>query len=283
MKRVLNLVILVTTISISVPSSMFSQQDTTEIEMIRLELKNGSTIVGDVIEENDSTLVIRTLSNIEMKIPKENITEREFIKGQIVEDEFWNSDPNKTRMFFAPTGRSLKAGKGYFSVYEIFFPFIAVGLTDWLTLSGGMSLLPGADKQLFYFAPKITPIQTTDFDASLGILYITIPDEQGAGIGYGVATYGNEKASLTLGLGFGFSGDEFEDRPIVVIGGDVRISKSVKFISENWIVLAGDVNLFSFGVRFFGENIAADFGLVFSNKSGSGFPFLPWLGFAYNF
>ena len=36
--------------------------------------------------------------------------------------------------------------------------------------------------------------------------------------------------------------------------------------------------------RFFGENLAADFGLI--HVAGSdieGFPFIPWIGFAYNF
>lgn len=265
------------------PDFTLAQQDTTEIEMVHLELIDGSTIVGNIIEEDESTLTIKTLTNLEIKVPKENIIEREIITGQITEGEFWHRDPNKTRMFFAPTGRSLKAGEGYFAAYEIFFPFIAVGVTDWFTLAGGMSLIPGAEKQAFYLAPKITPIQITNFDASLGILYLAIPDEQGAGIGYGVATYSTEKASLTFGLGFGFSGDDFADKPIIVLGGEVRVSKSIKFLSENWFVLSGDINLLSFGLRFFGENLAADFGLVFTTEGGDGFPFLPWLGFAYNF
>ncbi len=284
MRPVLNVIILITLAIISFPDFTFAQQDTTEIEMVRLELTDGSTIVGDILEEDENTIIIRTLSNLEIKVPKESIIEREIIKGQIKEGEFWNSDPNKTRMFFAPTGKSLKSGEGYFAVYEIFFPFIAVGVTDWFTLAGGISLLPGSDKQVFYFAPKITPLQITNFDASLGILYLAIPDEQGAGIGYAVATYGSEKASLTLGLGFGFSGEDFADKPIIVLGGELRVSKSIKLLSENWFVLSGDFNLLSFGLRFFGENLAADFGLIFPTEGGGdGFPFLPWLGFAYNF
>ena len=284
MRLVLKLIFLITITFISFPEFTFAQKDTTEIEMVRLELTDGSTIVGDIIEEDENTIIIRTLSNLEIKVPKENIIEREIFKGQIEEGEFWNSDPNKTRMFFAPTGKSLKSGEGYFAVYEIFLPFIAVGVTDWFTLAGGMSLLPGAEKQAFYLAPKITPIQITKFDASLGILYIAIPDEQGAGIGYAVATYGTEKTSLTFGLGFGFSGDDFTDRPIVLIGGEIRVSKSIKLLSENWFVLSADINFLSLGLRFFGENLAADFGLVFSTEwGGDGFPLLPWLGFAYNF
>ena len=284
MKTVLNFIILITLIVISCPESTFAQQDTTDIEMVQLKLTDGSNIVGDIIEEDDNTILIRTLSNLEIRVPKENIAERNIIKGQIEEGEFWHSDPNQTRMFFAPTGRALKQGEGYFSVYEIFFPFIAVGVTDWFTLAGGMTLIPGLDGQAFYIAPKFTPIQLPNFDASIGVIYLALPEsDDGGGIAYGVATYGTEKAAFTLGLGFGFSGGDFADKPIIVIGGEVRVSKSVKLISENWLVLSGDVDLISFGVRFFGENLAADFGLITSTEAGDGFPFFPWLGFAYNF
>ncbi len=284
MRPVLNFIILITLIVISCPESTFAQQDTTEIEMVQLELTDGSNIVGNIIEEDENTILIRTLSNLEIRVPKGNIAERNIIKGQIEEGEFWHGDPNQTRMFFAPTGKALKQGEGYFSVYEIFFPFIAVGVTDWFTLAGGMTLIPGAESQAFYIAPKFTPVQMPNFDASIGVIFLVVPEsDDGVGIAYGVATYGTEKATLTLGLGFGFSGGDFADKPIIVIGGEVRVSKSVKLISENWLVLSGDVDLISFGVRFFGENLAADFGLITSTEAGDGFPFFPWLGFAYNF
>lgn len=283
MKTIRKIIVLIIFTIFSFPNFMLAQQDTAKIEMVQLELEDGSTIVGDIIEEDEYSVTIRTINNLEIKVPKDNIIEREIFKGQIEKGELWHNDPNKTRLFFAPTGRALKAGEGYFAAYEIFFTFFAFGVTDWFTLAGGMSLIPGVDTQAFYFAPKITPIQVTDFDATLGVLYIAILDEQAAGIAYGVATYGTEKAAVTLGMGFGFSGEDFANQPIIVAGGEIRVSKSIKFLSENWFVLSGDVNLLSFGLRFFGENLAADFGLVFSTEGVDGFPFLPWLGFAYNF
>ena len=49
--------------------------------------------------------------------------------------------------------------------------------------------------------------------------------------------------------------------------------------------MGGDVHLLSGGIRFFGENLAADFALIFplTGEGIEGFPFLPWIGFAYNF
>ena len=47
------------------------------------------------------------------------------------------------------------------------------------------------------------------------------------------------------------------------------------------------VLILSFGIRFFGERLSADLGFFYPMSEGEGisegFPFIPWLGFAYNF
>jgi hypothetical protein len=259
-------------------------QDSTVTGLTYVELRDGSSFSGYVVEEDEEMLKIRTLAELEIVVPKSQIVKREIISGEIREGQLWYEDPNTTRMLFAPTGRGLKAGQGYFSVYEIFLPFIAVGITDWLAISGGMSLLPGADDQILYIAPKITPLSTGNFDLSAGVLYAKPPEaDEGGGIVYAVGTYGTSVSSLTVGLGFGFSGDDFADKPILVLGGDVRISRTVKLLTENWII-EGEGSLLSFGIRFFGSSLAADFALIYPTESDDdGFPFLPWVGFAYNF
>jgi hypothetical protein len=266
-------------------ANVFAQQDSTITGVHKIYLKDGSVLVGYSQSENDSLLTFKTLTSMELLIPRDQILKRETTSGTLVRGEFWRRDPNRTRMLFAPTARPLKTGQGYFSIYEIFFPFVAVGLTDFLSIAGGMTLVPGAENQLFYIAPKITPVHLENFDVAAGVLYILIPtDSENAGIVYGVSTYGTEKASLTVGLGWGFLGDDFSDKPILVLGGDVRLSGKTKLITENWILPDSDVSLVSLGIRFFGENLAADFGLVYpAGEDPEGFPFLPWVGFAYNF
>jgi hypothetical protein len=45
------------------------------------------------------------------------------------------------------------------------------------------------------------------------------------------------------------------------------------------------VSVHAFGIRLFGDELAADFALVYirSGTSPEGFPFIPWIGFVYNF
>jgi hypothetical protein len=267
-------------------AASFSPDDTTSQMPIRLTLTDGSELIGTISEEDSASLIFTTIGNIIMTVPKNQVKTREHLLGQVVGGQYVRSDPNHTRLLFAPTARALKSGQGYFSVYEIFFPFFAVGIADFVTLGGGISLFPGAESQLVYLAPKITPFQIENFSVAGGLLYIntTAGSTDGVGIYYGLCTYGSQTAALTFGLGWGFYGSDVASKPVVMIGGELRASSAVKIITENWIPPNSDTVILSFGFRFFGENLAADLG--FFHPAGSrisGFPFVPWIGFAYNF
>ena len=98
----------------------------------------------------------------------------------------------------------------------------------------------------------------------------------GTGIIYGVGSYGDQNVSATAGLGWGFYGSKTADKPILMLGREVRISNNFKFITENWIPPNSDIVILSFGIRFFGENLAANLGFIHPTISGwEGFPFIP--------
>ena len=124
-------------------------------------------------------------------------------------------------------------------------------------------------------------IKAESFFLSAGTYLLFNPSETEVfGIIYSAATFGDADNGVTLGVGYDFSDGEITDQPIIVLGGEIRISNHIKFISENWIIAQEDGNLLSFGLRFFGENFAGDFALLYpTDNSSRGFPFLPWVGF----
>ncbi len=251
-----------------------------------MTLRDGSELIGSIIDQDTVSVQFTTSGGISMTIPHKEILSTERLSGTVVGGTYVRWDPNNTRLFFAPTARPLRSGQGYFSAYQIFFPFVAFGIGNYAILAGGMSLFPGASSQLVYFAPKIIPIQTEKLHAAAGMLYIapTTGNSDGAGIYYGVVSFGDQTASLSGGLGWGFSGNETADKPILLLGGEYRLSNSTKLITENWIIPDSDSDIISFGVRFFGDNVAADLGFIrITSLETEGFPFIPWLGFAYNF
>jgi hypothetical protein len=255
-------------------------QDSTSV--YRITLEDDSEFIGKIISENDGMMIFRTLSGTEIKVAIAKITDKEKLEGSWDGSNFVKQDPNSSRLLFAPTARTLKAGKGYFADYELFLPFVAVGLTDFITISGGVSLIPGAKEQLLYFAPKIALVQDTYGGLSAGVFYMHI-EKHSFGIAYGVGTYGSRTAGVTFGLGYGFADGEFAKSPVVMLGGEAQLSNSVKLVSENWIFPEIKGALISFAVRFFGDHLAADFGLMTSTEAEGSFPFVPWLGFCYNF
>jgi hypothetical protein len=115
-----------------------AQTDTTAV--YRITLNDDSELLGKIKSESDSLIFFLTNSGLELILDKKMIKERKVVRGEWKGDTFLRADPNRTRLLFAPTGRTLSAGEGYFSAYEIFFPFLAVGITDFITLAGGMTL-----------------------------------------------------------------------------------------------------------------------------------------------
>ncbi|MFQ5633135.1 MAG: hypothetical protein ACE5I1_30575, partial [bacterium] len=218
-----------------------------------------------------------------------------------VEGEFRRFDPNYSRLLFAPTGRPLRQGDGYFSDFYVFFPSIAYGVTSNFTIMGGFSILPGVsfDEQLKYFAPKIGVRASEKFAFSIGALYTDVEDVS-AGIVFAVASFGEQDNSFTAGIGLGYTrekdnhngidgddGFKFADHPVIMLGGNFRLSNSLALVTENWLITGGDFDLneqpFTLALRFFGDRIAADVGAIFIGEVlEEGFP-VPWLSFVYNF
>jgi hypothetical protein len=205
------------------------------------------------------------------------------------------ADPNYSRLMFAPTGRPLRQGDGYFSVHELVFPGFSYGLTDNVSVSGGVSTIPGLglSQQLVYFSPKVGFELSDRAAVSIGALAAGVggsDDDLGTlGIAFAVGTFGSRDHSLTAGLGLARElGDRFADtEPILMVGGQTRLSRSISLVSENWLILDGEVPLseqpFGLALRFFNGRLSADLGVVIVGELiEDGYP-LPWLSFTYHF
>jgi hypothetical protein len=266
--------------------------DSSHVQILRL--RDGSEIVGRVIEIGESDIVFQSGLGAS-RLAKSDIEEIVEIPEESVRPGgYWFPNPNVTRLFFAPTGRMLKKGQGYFSTYFLFFPSITGAFSDRVTVGAGMSLLPGlgVERQAFYVTPQIGLYQSDKHNLSVGALVASVPawdidgnDIPTFGATYIVGSIGRPDASLTGGLTFGFADGEFEDRPAVLFGGQGRLSRRISFVSENWKFPGIDFLIISYGFRFFGEKISVDLG--FFNGLGSEdnmiFPGLPWVDFVYNF
>jgi hypothetical protein len=250
---------------------------------------DGSSNIGRIIQMDSVNIVLQT-SVTAITIPIAKITEiKESPVESLIDGEYWFPNPNATRLFFGPTAHMLKAGEGYFSDTYLFFPQMVVGLTDNITLGGGMSLFPGGgmDNQIYYLMPKIGVSLDDRLSLAGGALVINVPwvedDSYTVGVVYSVFTAGNRNRNFSAGLGYGFADGEMADKPLVMLGGEYRLSRRVSFVSENWIFPGMEEPLVSGGFRFFGEGIAVDLALVNVLGEDMLMPGIPFIDFVYNF
>ncbi|MFQ5709369.1 MAG: hypothetical protein ACE5HO_18070 [bacterium] len=255
----------------------------------KIEFADKTKLYGKITKCSKDTVWFTTLTGLRIAIPDHQIAGVSSPAGQFVGGSFLTYDPNQTRLFFGPTGRTLRQGEVTFSDFYVFFPTLSVGVSDFFMLGGGVSLIPGASSQLVYFAPKARFFHGQNFDMAGGLLYLAVPGEGGVGAAYSALTLGNPLHGLTLGAAMPFSssdgGSELESA-ILFVGGEIQLSNTLKLISENWIFTGGDgLAILSGGFRFIGDRLTVDLGFFAAPQlsDGDGFPLLPWLGFSLNF
>ena len=231
------------------------------VELYELVLRDGSRIFGTIQSESDDQIVLRTTAGATVTASRGDIVSLRLVKGRMERGEFLRPDLHRTRLFFAPTARSLDQGEVSFGVFQFVAPFVQVGVTDRISMGGGTPLLFGIDEwdRPFWITPKVQLVKTPGAQAAAGLLHVFDTDGDRAGIAYGVGTFGNDDNALTTGAGVAYAGD---DRGwIVMVGGEGRLTNNIKVMTENY-VWKGGTGIVSGGVRFFGERLSADLALA---------------------
>jgi hypothetical protein len=257
-----------------------------------VRLYDGSVLYGRIAERDSVHILVLTTGGTTVNIPSDRIRSLRASRGREVDGTYWPEDPNGTRLLFTSTGRALGRGEGYVSTYFLFFPFVAYGVTEKLTIAGGTPVFPGIVGQAFYLAPKLTLRETDKGSFAIGALSFGLTEkisEGTFGLLYGVSTLGNRDNAVTLGAGWGYrwggENSSVSNAPVIVVGGEARVSRRSKFVTENWIFTSRGASgaLMSGGFRFIGDRLSADFGVIGGAGSGAVACCLPMVNFVWNF
>jgi hypothetical protein len=268
-------------------------------------LKDGGRLVGTIVTEDEAAITLRTTSGMELKLLRDAIASVE--PARVAANGAPPPpppDPNETRLMFAPTGRPLGKGDGYFSDHYVLFPGFAYGLTGNLSLSGGVSTIPslGLDEQVYYVSTQLGWRLSPKAALSFGGLYAAGAEEElDAGVLYGITSLGRPDRSLTLGFGLVSTREEearldprgrylgstqrWRSEPVVMVGGTLRVGRRASLVTESWLFLDKPLSEQPFGLalRLFADRISVDVGFVFVPQViDEGFP-IPWLSFSYHF
>lgn len=270
--------------------------------LFELRLGDGTKHIGKVVSRTDDRIVFQSITGAQMEV-NATFARLRTAPGNVVEGEYWAPDRNRSRLFFAPTARPVEPGQGYAGMFWI-LPFVGFGVSDDLTLAGGLPPAGELGQTPIWIAPKLRVLNSAERQVSLGMLGIYTPEEEredvyycdpqydrscsaeppeGAegkftGIAYGIATFGGLDKALHLGSGVTFGGDGV--KVPIMIGGENRLGRRWKLISENWVI-PGDGGAGSLGVRRIGDNWTWDFGWM-ALFGDSDVPYFPIVSFSYS-
>jgi hypothetical protein len=267
----------------SLASAQVSQVPEPGPELYEVQLIDGSVLIARVIavDRASGRITFRTSGGTEVIVERAQVSGIRPAVGRIIEGQFWEKDPNDTRLYFTATGRSLAKGEGYAGTYLIVLPFAAYGVTDRFTIGGGAPVLFG-EFEPFYITPKVQLLRSERANVSVGTIHFFFEDTD-IGIAYGVGTLGSSDSALTVGIGFGYAGDDFLSEPVAMIGGETRVNRRIKLISENYILPDDTGVIVSGGIRYLGGRFGADVGVAGYGGDGGGGCCVPLLNFSYAF
>jgi hypothetical protein len=299
MKRLLQALalaaLLVTVCSLTTPATARTTLDerikTPEPGMVQMvTLGDGSTLIGRITDVGDDNVTIQTDLG-EMTIDRYKIRDvEELPQSRFRNGRYWAPNPNQTRLLVGPTARTLEAGSGYLFDLWLFFPGVAYGVTDNFMISGGVSIFPDTDNQLFYFIPKIGFSATEQIDIAASVMILHLDNT--AYLGMGNITYGTDDYNLTGGIAVAWNEDEMQDEPALMAGGEYRVARRISLVGESWFIPGGDGGkLLMPAVRFFGEKMTVDLGIAYSASNDDADDpwddddagWIPYLDFVWNF
>lgn len=254
--------------------------DATKIYVV--ELLDGTEIMGTYIGKTDEVLIVSTTSIPRIEIPFGQIKSIKVVDGSSIRgNEYWFPNPNATRYLFAPSGFNLKKGEGYYQNSYLILNSVNYGLTNHFSIGGSIelistfsSLAEGSFSPIILITPKFAYPVANNVNLGAGLLFLGIPSIEGeprtgAGIAYGIGTYGNIEHNATLGLGWGFIDGNWAKRPLITVSGMTRIRPNMSLVTENWMIPIGTdyaepsyYGVVSYGVRFFGKKLSVDLAFI---------------------
>ena len=244
-----------------------------------IQLSDGSLFFARIAVLEEEQVVLVTTGGARVEIDRLQIRSLRPVRGSVVNDRMWIEDPSNTRLFFAATGRSLSQGEGYVGTYVVVLPFGAIGIHDRVALSAGAPVLLG-EWEPVYFGPKVQFLRHENIQAAVGAFALVFQEDT-YGLGYVVGTIGTSDRAFTAGLGFFFSGTDVGYARTGMLGGEVRISRRIKLMSENYFFIGKESGhaYLSGGFRFIGSRFSTEVGTVTDVE----FCCLPFINFSYSF
>jgi len=256
-------------------------------QVYSVETAGGTLFNGTLRAATEETLTFETKELGLVTLQRANLRQLSSLTPEQVRRGF-DYVGNGTRMFIAPTARSLHQGEGEVQVIDIFLAGINYGLTDNISVGLLLPVIPFVGVPFVAITPKVSVPISDKFHVGAGILYGFATGFGGsdgsAGVGYGLATYGTADTNITLGLGYGLGSDGIGSSPVGILGANVRVSRLFSLVNETYLANFGSSGALIglAGLRYAAPRFSSSLGMLYITASNGGI-YPAYLNVAYRF
>ena len=164
-----------------------------------ITLKDGSTMRGTIVSENQLEISLSTENIGTVTIKKDQIKSIVLLdQSNLKKGKYWFPNPNYSRYFIGPAIQ-FKKGDGYYQNVDFLVNTVSYGVTNFFSIGGESSYYSTlSGHPIILLMPKLGFEVIKYLWLGGGILYVNLSALEkdltlgGFGIGYGSATYGNE-------------------------------------------------------------------------------------------
>lgn len=270
----------------------FGQTQPDSTKLFRVETVDGNEYLGLMISEDSLNIILDTKTLGKVNIPKTSIKKStNVVPSSVKGGKLWFENTQSGRYFWAPDGYGLKKGEGYYQNIWVLWNQASYGVTNYFSIGAGIIPLFffGGSPTPVFITPKFSiPVVKDKINMGVGAIAGTLLGEENTGFSliYGLSTFGDRNANVTLGLGYGYAGGDWASRPVITLSGMGRVGAKTYLLTENYYFGSDEesVVLLSAGGRSIIKKAAIDYGL-FLPVSGEMDVFIaiPWLGFTVPF
>ena len=242
--------------------------------VILFRLTSHKTHKGRVVAADDTSLTVVTLAAATVVLPQRAIAEWHRLHGTVTPAGFRPTDLTAHRLFFGPTARTVSRGGGYLADYDVFLVAGGYGVSDRVMLSAGALLLESLDSAghrvtgsgLGFADGRVGLVRGRRVAVAVGAFWgsskgsLEGHSDGSVGAGYGVVTLGSNDHAVTVLGGYPFASRSFEKAAIVMLGGETRIGRRFKLVTESWKLPQISRVASVYGVRWLGDDFSVEVG-----------------------
>ena len=231
-----------------------------------IRLGDGTLIFARIAAVDGERVEFATVDGGRIEVDRDQVHELRPARGRVVGSGFWHEDPVGNRLIVTPTGRALRRGEWHLGTYAIVLPFVALGVTNRISISAGAPVIFGQVRPLFV-GPKVQVVRRPTVQMALGTIALLDGDDS-AGVAYGAATFGDADTAFTTGVGYYYTGERVSSRPAFLLGAELRVSRRIKLITENYILADAPDVLYSAGIRVIGDRFTIEIAMFGATMDG---------------